>query len=244
MKIGLQFYTLRNEFSQDFTGTMEKAAEIGYTSIELAGYGNMTASEMKSALDRLHLTACGSHVGLERLQNNLEEEIEFNLEIGNRYIVLPWAKFDDYNALTDLASFMNKAGEKIKNRGLQLCYHNHAHEFIKFGDEYGMDVFYKLTDVELVQAEFDTYWVQYAGLDPIAYIKKYAGRVPLVHQKDMDATEQRGFAELGNGIMDIKGLWNTAIEIGADWFIVEQDVCNRPALESIKISLDYLKKTV
>lgn len=58
---------------------------------------------------------------------------------------------------------------------------------------------YKETDPEFVKAEIDTYWVKYAGLDSAEYIRKYAGRCPLVYLKDMKDNESRDFAEIGSG---------------------------------------------
>lgn len=240
--IAVQMYTLRDEMAKDFKGTLEKVAEIGYKGVEFAGYGNLSAAQMKTELDRLGLAAAGSHVGLDLLKEKLEETLEYNLEIGNKYIICPWAKGESKQDYLDLALFLNRTGEKCKAKGLELGYHNHAHEFQVFDGEYALDMIFKNTDPELVKMELDTYWVQYAGIEPVGYLKKYAGRCPLVHQKDMEAGEGKGFTEVGNGIMDIKALHKAAVEIGAQWFIVEQDKCNRPQLESVTISFNNLKQ--
>lgn len=238
----LQLYTLRDETTKDFTGTLEKVAEIGYKGVEFAGFGGLAASQMKAVLDRLGLKAMGSHTGLDLLKNKLDEVIEYNLEIGNPYVICPWAKYETKEDYLEAAKFYNTVGEKCRNKGLQFCYHNHAFEFNTFDGEFGLDIIYRETDPELVKAEIDTYWVQYAGLNPAEYVKKYAGRCPLVHLKDMEAGEDKHFAEVGNGIMDIGAIAAAAKEGGAQWFIVEQDKCKRPALESVKMSFDNLKK--
>lgn len=240
--VAVQLYTLRDETAKDFVGVLEKVAQIGYTGVEFAGYGDMTAVQMKGHLDRLGLKAAGSHVGLDLLKNKLDEVIEYNLEIGNKYLVCPWAKFETKEEWIEFAHFLNSVGEKCKVKGLQVGYHNHAHEFISYDGEYALDIIFRETDPELVVAEIDTYWVQHAGIDPVGYIKKYAGRLPLVHQKDMEAGEAKGFTEVGNGIMDIKAIYNTSKDLGAQWFIVEQDKCNRPQIESVTISFENLKK--
>lgn len=241
LPVSLQLYTLRDETAKDFKGTLEKVANIGYKGVEFAGYGGLTAAQMKAELDRLGLKVTGSHVGMDILRNNLEETIAYNLEIGNKYIVCPGTKGDTKEHYLEVADFFNRVGEKCKEKGLQLGYHNHAHEFKLFDGEYALDILYNNTNAELLKVELDTYWVQYAGVDPIAYMKKYAGRCPLLHQKDMEAGEEKGFTEVGNGIMDIKGIHAAVEEIGVEWFIVEQDRCVRPQLESVAISFNYLK---
>ncbi len=240
--ISVQLYTLREETEKDFLGTLEKVAQIGYKGVEFAGYGDIKSSKMKDKLDKFGLKASGSHVSMDILKNSLEESIEYNLEVGNKYIICPFAKGETRQDYLDLALFLNKTGEKCKKNGIDFGYHNHNHEFNTFDDKYALDIIFENTDSDFVKMELDTYWVQFAGIDPIVYMKKYSGRCPLVHQKDMEKGEGRGFTEVGEGIMDIKGIYNAALEVGAEWFIVEQDKCIRPSLESIKISFENLKK--
>jgi sugar phosphate isomerase/epimerase len=240
--VALQLYTVRNETAVDFVGTLEKVAEMGYKGVEFAGYGDLSSTELKSHLDRLGLKAVGSHVPLDLLKNNLDEVIRYNKEIGNKYIVCPYAKFDDFDQCKELADFLSEAGKKCKEQGLQMCYHNHAHEFEAINGEAGLDVLFKESEAQNVAAEIDTYWVTRAGVDAPGYVRKYAGRCPIIHLKDMEDSEDKHFAEVGLGVIDIKSIVDAGYDIGAEWFVVEQDKCKRPALESAKISIDNLKK--
>jgi sugar phosphate isomerase/epimerase len=197
---------------------------------------------MKSCLDRLGLAASGSHVGIDLLTNEFDKVIEYNLEIGNMYIICPWAGYESKEDYLKAAKLYNAIGEKCHAKGLQFCYHNHAHEFTEYDGQHGLDIIYANSAPEFVQAEIDTYWVKRAGIDPVAYINSYSGRCPLIHLKDMEANEKMDFAELGNGMIDIPAIIDAAKAAGSKWLIVEQDSCKRPPLESIKISYDYLKK--
>lgn len=240
--IAVQLHTLREETEQDFIGTLEKVAEIGYQGVEFYQYGGLTAAELKQQLDRIGLKAAASHIQLEELKTNIDEIIEYNIQIGCDYIVVPWTNYQEKDQYVELARLCNEFGAKCKARGIQLCYHNHHREFKVFDGEYALDLFFSLTEAEKVQAEIDVYWVKYSGVDPSQYLKKYSGRCPLVHLKDMEDTEERFFAEVGSGTLDVKGVVATAEEIGAKWLIVEQDRCRRPALESVTISFNNLKK--
>ncbi|MCX7772061.1 MAG: sugar phosphate isomerase/epimerase [Clostridia bacterium] len=242
MKIGIQMYTLRDLTEKDFKGTVEKVAAIGYEGIELAGYGGLSSDEMKALLQRIGLKALGSHVGMDRLKEHLDEEIAYNKAIGSTYLVCPYMEYKSQEQFRETATILNEIGEKVKTHGLQLCYHNHAQEFQQFGDLFGLDILFNETSSDNLQAEIDTYWVQFAGHDPVAYLKKYKSRCPLLHQKDMADDEKKSFCEVGNGIMDIPAIIEAAGEIGVEWFIVEQDSCQRPPLDSIKMSYEYLKK--
>ncbi|MFP4017422.1 MAG: sugar phosphate isomerase/epimerase family protein [Halanaerobiales bacterium] len=241
LPIAVQLYTVREELKNDFIGTLEKVAELGYTGVELAGFGDLEADEMKGHLDRLGLKAVGSHTAIDLLRNELDEVIEYNKTIGNKYIVVPYADYNGKEDFLAMADELRELGSKLKEKDLALSYHNHAHEFESFNDEHGLDLIYKNVSEDLLKVELDTYWVKKAGLDPVNYLMQYSGRVPMVHLKDMEA-ETGDFAEVGEGVIDIKAIINAAEEVGAGWLIVEQDQCKRPSLESIEISMNNLKE--
>jgi len=83
--------------------------------------------------------------------------------------------------------------------------------------------------------------VTYAGEDPVALIKRFAGRCPLLHIKDMAASSDRGFAEVGQGIMDWGRIFAAGRASGAEWLIVEQDECAGDALESAALSARFMR---
>jgi sugar phosphate isomerase/epimerase len=168
----LQLFSIREETAKDFVGSLEKVAKLGYDAVEFAGYGELSAKEMKSHLDRVGLKVYGSHVGYDRLINNLDEEIEYNLTVNNGYIVLPGYGFENANDFKKLALTLNVIGEKCKKVGIQLCYHNHSHEFKSFDCKLGMDILLDETEPSYLKAEIDTYWVQYAGINVVEYVGK------------------------------------------------------------------------
>jgi sugar phosphate isomerase/epimerase len=137
---------------------------------------------------------------------------------------------------------MTSIATAMKSDGLQLCYHNHSFEFQKFDGKYGLDIFYENSDPNLVLAEIDTYWVQHGGEDPAQFLRKYPNRCPLIHLKDMLADAQKSFAEVGAGILNWPEIFKACEAVGAQWYIVEQDRCQRPPLESVRMSFENLKR--
>ncbi len=240
--VAVQLYTLRDALKEDFMGTLEKVAKIGYQGVEFAGFGGFDALELKEKLETLNLKPAGAHISLDELKNNLQEIIKYNLQLGNKYIVCPWASFTKREDYIDLAKTLDNIGKELKEADLQLCYHNHAHELELYDGAYALDLLFNQVDSEYLKAEIDTYWVTYAGLDAIEYMKKYSGRTPLIHIKDMAATKEKEFTEIGNGTIDIKAISEQAKNNGAQWLIVEQDICKINPLDSVKISFDNLKK--
>lgn len=245
LPIALQLYSIKDETEKNFTEALKRVAKIGYNGVEFAGYGGLSSSELSVLLKELGLKVCGSHVSLEELTNNIEGVIEYSLEIGNPYIICPWAEYSSKQDYEKMAETLNELAIKCSAKGILLGYHNHGHEFQKFQGEYGLDIIYKETDRNLVKAEIDIYWVQYAGLDPAEYIKKHAGRCDLIHIKDMEIIDgEKRSTEVGNGIIDIKTIIVEAEKQGAKWLVVEQEFFNKPSLESVEIGFKNLKKLI
>lgn len=242
LPIALQLYTVRDETEKDFIGTLEKVAAMGYKGVEFAGFGSITARQMKETLGRLGLKAVGSHTGMDLLKTKLDDVIEYNLEIGNKYVICPWAAFKTKEDYVEAVRLFNEIGAKCRAKGIQFAYHNHDFEFSRFDGEYGLDMLYKGTKPENLVAELDTCWVFYGGEEPAKYIEKYKGRCPLIHLKDLKSRDDKEFIELGDGVINIAAIVKAAEAAGSEWLIVEMDVCPRPTLESAGICINNLKK--
>lgn len=243
--VAIQMYTLRNESEQDFAGTLKKVAELGFDGVEFAGYGGLTAKEVKALLDELGLKAASSHVPLDQLENNLAGVIEDMKILGSKFVVCPFLMPDrrneqDYKALI---SFLNEAGETCQREGITLCYHNHDFELENLSDgRKALEAIFDDTKAENLQAELDIYWLTKAGEQPVEWMNHYKNRTPLIHLKDMTMDEEKFFAELGTGGVDLEAVLNIGEESGVKWWVVEQDMSRRTPFESIEISINYLKK--
>ena len=241
--IALQLYTIRDETARDFKATIHRVAELGYNGVEFAGYGDLSSDEMAALLAETGLRVAGSHVRWDALENDLEREINYCLKIGSRHMTLPYMGNEWYTGgkLATLASRLNEIGRTAQEKGVTFSYHNHAHEFAQSDDgRYFLDMLLDSTDPNYVKLELDSYWAAYAGVDPIAYLHKRAGRVALIHLKDM--TPERTFTEVGAGTLNIQGICKAAEESGVEWYIVENDAPTIPSLESAGRSVENLRK--
>lgn len=238
--IGLQLFSLREAAEKDFCGVTEKVAKMGYSGVEFAGYGGLKPAEMSRLLKDNGLVAYSTHFGLlPKTDAELDAEIEMALEVGYKYLVCPWEP--NLNCRDDalrLADNLNKAYEKIKPHGLKMGFHNHGFEFVVDGGEILMDTIMKNVDPEIF-AEFDVFWIAYAGYDPLRYIKKYAGRQPLMHLKEL-GPDRKANVECGTGILDFEAIIKLGQECGVEHFIVEQEEYTLDPLDSCKVSLDNL----
>ncbi|CAH1191030.1 Inosose dehydratase [Paenibacillus auburnensis] len=243
LKLGLQLYTLREELEQDFEGTLRKVADLGYAGVEFYHFFGRTAEEVKGLLQETGLVALGAHRPYDAMLNDTEQEISFNLEIGNRNLIIPYLTEEQRNWEEVVANF-RIIGEKCKERGAVFSYHNHDFEFTQsFGERTAFDGIFEEVPAELLQVEMDTCWVYYGGYDPVAYIQKYAGRLPIIHLKDMKKLED-GSAEtvvLGEGEVNLPAILEAAAQAGVEWAVVEQDFCSRSPLASVEDSMKWVK---
>ena len=242
--IGLQLYTLRDDTEKDFAGTLQKVAAIGYGAVELAGYGGLSIRELSGLLEDNHLKVAGSHIALEQLESDLPKVIEENLKLGNTRIVVPFLAEDRRKTAGDykkLAETLDGFGETLQASGLTLCYHNHDFEFTPLENgQLGEDILLENSDPNFVKIEADAYWILKAGHDPVEFVKKHPGRVPLIHLKDRDLTDG-SFAPVGTGDLPLDALIAAALEAGTQYFLVEQDVCKGLALDAVTLSYANLK---
>ncbi|KGE19589.1 sugar phosphate isomerase/epimerase family protein [Paenibacillus wynnii] len=247
-QVGIQMYTLRDQTEQDFLGTLRKVADIGYEAVEFAGYFGVTAKELRETLDDLGLAAPSAHVGLDfssldNMQTALSREIEYAQELGLQYIITPGSPVPANPSLEDVISlipFFEKASEMVRAAGMKYGYHNHDFEFKKVNGQAIIDLWLEKIPAEHMIAEFDLGWVYVGGANPVDYVSRYAGRVPLVHIKDFDIAHNE--TDLGMGQVDFSRIFDIADQAGILYYIVEQETYASSSLESAKQSLDYFRK--
>ena len=239
----LQLYTVRDHMEKDPRGTLKKVKAAGYDFVEVAGTAGLSTEEFRAALDEAGLTPVSAHVGIEQVQKNVDGVISMCRTLGIKFAVVPWASAETKDKVLENARILDAAGAALRAAGIRLCYHNHAHEFTQFDGVYALDLLYSSTSPQNLAAQLDTFWVAYGKADPVAVIKKYAQRCPLLHIKDMAPEGTKPiFANLGQGTMNWKPIFDAARAAGVEWYIVEQDECPGDSLESARIGADFMKK--
>ena len=106
-----------------------------------------------------------------------------------------------------------------------------------------MDMLVEGLDPVKTSFVLDTYWVQHGGGDVRHWIEKLAGRVDILHMKEMGRNENGPFiTEIGNGNMYWEGILETAAKTGVKYYVVEQDTWPGDPFDSIRQSSEYLHK--
>jgi sugar phosphate isomerase/epimerase len=235
MEISLQLYSIHGETEKDFVKSIETVGKIGYQGVEFAGYGGLSAGEVKELLLKNHLYSVGSHCGLDFFGKNFKETLAFNKAIGSKYIICPWAKTDTMEDVERLVSTLNAAAELAAKENIKVGYHNHNHELNKIDGKFPLDLIAEKTN-ENVIIELDIFWAAYAGVDPVEYIKKLGKKAELLHLKQINAAKEN--VDMADGILDMKLVKKTAHY--AKYFILEHEEYDKPVWDSIRNDFDYL----
>lgn len=198
MSIGLNLFSVFKELNEDYFGTLEKVAEMGYKNVELISSNFSTGERytktfsvpvIKKKLDDLGLHAFAAHEGVAPgkalIDGDWDRIIEENAELGCSSIVMPMAFINSREDTLQTAKDLNAIGEKCNAAGLDFYYHNHAHEFKRVGDQSLFDLLLENTDPNYVKFELDLVWVTRGGYDPIALLETLGARCDMIHQKDL-----------------------------------------------------------
>ena len=246
MIVAAQLYTLREEM-QDLARAEQALAglrEIGYDTVEVAGLGPDVAGGFATLLAEAGLHACAAHVSLEALVADLAAEASRCREWGCSYVVVPSlpAEYHSGAGFRRFATLAADLARNLQRYGLRLAYHNHAFELERRNGTTGLEVLYASAQPDDLDAELDTYWLQFAGASPEAWLRRLRGRVPLVHLKDMAMSGgQPVQAEVGEGNLDWPSILAACREGGTRWLVVEQDESSDP-LESLALSYRNLTR--
>ena len=243
-ELSVQLYTMRNETAQDFPSVLRQVADAGYAGVEFAGFGSHSAKELRGILDEVGLVASGAHVGMNQLESRLDAVIDEIQTLGAKHLACPGLHPDDRPKTADdcvkLADKLASIGERCKAAGLQLSYHNHDWEFGEIDGEYIIDRMMNAADADLLKLQPDLGWVAFAGVEPVAFLRRYSGRVPTVHFKDMVKEPERYDVPNGEGILPIADLVAAGREAGTEWFVVELDRPQEPPIVTVQRSAQFL----
>jgi len=244
LPISIQLFTVREVMKNDYAATLKGLKEIGYDAVEWAGYPAEPA-ELKKRIDDLGLVSSGAHVGIDAMAevNKVADDAK---TLGYTEVVVPYATTKDVAETEGLIAKLNAAAGPLNDAGLQLCYHNHDHEF-KTLDNGQRPIDMIAEKCPGVAFEFDLGWVWVGGEDPAAWGARFAGREPLLHIKDfIEPRGERKMCELGAGAIDFKPTVDAAESWGVKYLTTEQDnfwVDNDP-MKSAEISFKALKAMV
>ena len=251
--VGLQLYSLREQFAKDVPGTLDEVRDFGFKNVELASTYKMPPEKLKAELESRGLKAISGHYPYERFRDDVEGIARESKALGLQYAGCAWiphsGQFDE-KSCREAAAVFNRVGEALAKHGIKFFYHTHGFEFVPRGSETLFDLLMAETKPEYVTYEMDIFWVVHGGQDPEKLFAKYGDRFALVHLKDMKkgtpinlftgGTDVTNDVALGTGLIDYRRALTAAKKAGVKWYFIEDE---SPAVErQIPVSLRYLEE--
>lgn len=249
-EVGIQLYSLRDQFKTDVTGSLDIIQSWGITKLEGGGTYGMSMEDFQKELTSRELSVVSVGAGFEQLENNLQSVIDNAKAFGATYVMCAWVPHDDnkwdLEETQHATEVFNKAGKILKASGLTLAYHAHGYEFRPYKDGTLFD--YMAENATDFTFELDVFWAHHGGGDPLTLMKKYPSKMTLMHLKDMEngvVGNNTGHEDvetnvvLGTGQVDIAGVVAEAKKLGIEYMFIEDESSN--VVKQVPQSLEYLK---
>lgn len=277
--LGVQLYALGEAAQKDLRGTLKRLVEIGYNDFELPGLYGRPPADLRADADAAGVRFRSIHLNLPgrlppgalTLMSSPQQIADALNTLGVYNVVLPSPMLPaDFAAVPGpgmraailagvdaggpdmwkrMGNLLNERASALRPFGIEVGYHNHNMEFKPLGATTGWDLFVGELDPDLVFFELDLGWLAAGGRDPAAELRRYKGRVKMVHMKDIKATTRTNFVleqdpvEVGLGKLDWRTILPACVEAGVEHYYVEQEApFVRDRFDSMKLSHDFLAR--
>jgi sugar phosphate isomerase/epimerase len=215
------------ELEGDWKAVLKQAASYGFTEIETGNFMGESADKFLGYLKEIGLSLPAGGFEFKASEDELKKSMSLLKSLKVKYAIVYWPWYTGgpftLEECKKSAERLNYLGKVCKDNGLVLCWHNHNREFHAMETGIPFDYLMENTDKNLVSCELDLYWVKKGGADPLAVMKKYPGRFPVLHVKDMAPGDAMDFECPGSGIIDFAALFSEAEKQGIKHYMVERD---------------------
>jgi sugar phosphate isomerase/epimerase len=209
---------------------LELVSRLGYRMVEPYAAQLSDPGLLKELLSRIGLSAPTIHVGLDRLRLGAAATARLCRGLGVRILLVPapppQERDKDMDGWRALGRELDRVGRSVRGEGVTFGWHNHHWEVSQQKNgQFPLDLLFEEAP-DLVW-EADLAWLVRGGVDPIAWLRKYAGRIPAAHIKDLapqgEAVDEDGWADVGHGSLDWTALLPAMRAAGVELFVVEHD---------------------
>lgn len=235
---GLQMYSVRDMAKDDLRRALIEVGKLGYRYVELAGFFDHTAEEVKSYVREAGVEISGTHSAFADLYpDKLDETIAYHKAIGNTDYIIPGTRLTTLPLIDEFVKVIEYAQPRLEAAGIQLGYHNHSAEFQPM--YWGTNIHAELQRRTKIHFEIDTYWAFNAGVDPIILLERLGSRVHVIHLKD-GFIGGRGMA-LGEGHAPVELVHEYAEKHGLR-MVVESESLTPTGIEEVGRCMSFLRK--
>lgn len=237
----VMLYTVDALLDEDFEGTLERIAELGYLGVETYGLHGHSPIAVKRMLERTGLELVSSHAPFPAGHDARRILDEYSaLGAPNLAWSMEAEEFESIDAIRRGLERVNRGVEEAAVYGMTVAYHNHNAEFRRrFDGRIAYDILLEHLHPD-ARVELDLYWAAVGQADPAAVIAGIGPRLRYLHVKDGPALTygEDILVPIGQGVVDIRAALRTPSTV--EWHIVELERVNMNVFEALRASHDYL----
>lgn len=239
-RLSLQLYSVREQLTEDFDGTIARIADFGYRHVEPYGIEKFT-TQLAESLPAHGLAAPTAHSS--PVTGDLGEVIKAAQQLGVTRVIQPGSPrelWETADGVKRWADQLNAAAPTMKAEGLSLGYHNHEFELLpKFDGVHALELLASELDPE-IGLEIDTYWAFAGGADVPALLQRLGERVVALHLKDGPGNrDNKAQVAVGSGDLPVLDYMAAAPWV-ADG-VVELDDTSGDMMAAVRDSFSYLQ---
>ena len=245
-KIGIQISSFKPLMTtaESVMDVFTRTRQIGYETIQVQWVDPSVPDEaVKDALVKNNWDCLSTQEFYELYVPQIDKVIEQNLLWGSKDICISGIP-KEYRTIEGIKQETKEIKEllpKVMDKGLTLSFHPRKQEYDLWDGVTGTDWILENTPDEF-RICLDIYHTEAAKQDTIALLKKYQGRIDMVHFKDDMYLEDgtRTLCPIGQGRIDWLPIIKAVNETGVKYALAEQEAWHKDPFQCMKESYDYM----
>lgn len=248
MKVGVQTFTIRKRQKKNIEKAYLPLINLGIVNFEVARikFNKQNALIIKSLIDKYNINIVSIQVKPKYVFNHKDEIVEFSKIVNCKNVIISQLPFScvlgKEEKFYKFIDTLDETYDYYLNQGINLAYHHHNWEYVRLSNNKTKmeELLHKAKRIKFV---LDTYWTVKSSYNVVNQIHEFNDRLLGVHLRDLKLYKKNikilsTDCEIGKGIINFKDVVDNAINVGCNYFVIEQKT--KTPYESIECSYNYL----
>jgi len=243
MKTGIQVSSLKPVLTTEaeVKTAFEKMKEMGCEWVQLQWIDPAVSIDfIAQCLKETGIRSVSVQDFYEVIRQNKQYYIDLNAKTGGTWMCVSRVpdRLKTREGLDDYVAELRAFQQELDAYGQKLCFHAVGKDFAPID---GMDpVAYLLDAMPELAICVDFYNIRKAGHETVPYLKRYAGRVCMVHFKDSAVIEgEEHLVPAGQGDTNWSGVAAACVETGVEYGFIEQERWLKDPFACMQEALDW-----
>lgn len=242
MEMGIQVSSLKPLLmtGEQVYGAFEKIAALGCHFVQLQWIDPaVPIGDIADALRQTGLYSVGVQDFYERVVSDLEYYVNLNRKTGGIWVAVSRIpeRCKSTAGLGDFARELKQLQETLAPLGQKLCFHPVSGDFLAVPEFDAVG--YLLDALPEMALCLDLYHLHRCRVDMPGFIRRYSGRIPMVHFKDADETGT--LVPAGQGVVAWDGVMAACRDAEVSWGFAEQEQWEGDPYQCLSQALAWMK---